>query len=347
MRASLVIAGHNEGALIHRTVESCAETAERLGCEILVADDASADGSIDKLQRDFPQVRVVRNRERQGVSATKDLGGRSALGDVLLFLDGHCKPEPRALEGLVAAVEEWNGDAVVTPSLAALDVENWQSRHDQVGHGYSVNLGSFDSGWIGLDAMQTVRGPKGGLYYKQPTMAGACVAMGRAVYETLWGFDVGMKFYGTEDIDFGVKAWLMGYPVLHTPELVVGHRFQTTFRNYSAPWEHTSANQLRMARKNLSDSAWSAWLARFHESRDNEWWILVWETFLLGCESLERERTYLLANREHDEFWHAAQFGLSWPQAENLATPPPLRFSRITDSPPSQPPSLPPAGPGS
>lgn len=345
MRASLVIASHNEGSLIHRTVQSCIEAAEGLDCEIVVADDASTDGSIDHLRREFEQVRVIANPVRQGVSATKDLAARTALGDVLLFLDGHCKPEAGALEGLVAAVEEWNGQAIVTPSVAMLDVERWESRRDLVGHGFSVNLGSLECGWLGLDSMQTCKGPRGGLYYKQPTLSGCCIAMSRALYETLWGFDVDMKYYGSEDVDFGVKSWLMGYPVLHAPDPVIGHRFQHTFEHYTAPSEHIHANQLRMARKNLSDETWSAWLSRFDESRESEWWIQVWETFLLGSNSLERERTYLLANRKHDEFWHAAEFGLTWPQTENLSAPPPLRFNKGTTLPPSPPPTLPPVLP--
>jgi GT2 family glycosyltransferase len=71
-----------------------------------------------------------------------------------------------------------------------------------------------------------------------------------------------MRVYGVEDIDFGLKAWLMGYPVLHDPEPVIGHRFRASFDNYSVPMEHILVNQLRMARKNFSDPVWDEWVQR-------------------------------------------------------------------------------------
>src|SRR3954463_12210663 len=53
MRASIVIAAHEEGDLLVKTVESCLETIDDLDCEIVVADDASADGSVEGLRRRF------------------------------------------------------------------------------------------------------------------------------------------------------------------------------------------------------------------------------------------------------------------------------------------------------
>ncbi len=345
MRASLVIASHNEGELLHKTVQSCIETIEDLDCEIVVADDASHDGSIEEFQRRFDSVRVVTHPERLGVSATKDLGARHARGDVLVFLDGHCKPERGAIAGLIEAVEDWDGEAVVTPSVAALDVARWECAANHFGHGYSVNLASCKVRWIGLDGMQALSGPSGRLYYKQPTMIGCTAAMGRNLYERLLGFDVGMRFYGSEDVDFGVKCWLMGYPVLHDPEPVIGHRFQANFKNYTVSAPHVEANKFRMARKSLGDEAWSAWIGRFDSERDSPWWQEIWAAFMEGKPSLEREREYLLAHRRNDEFWYAAEFGMDWPRSDTLWKAPPLIFAEGETQLPSSPLPSPPTDP--
>src|ERR1700733_7469339 len=89
MRASLIIAGHNEGARLARTVEACQASSNHLDCEIVVADDASTDGSVDELVCEHPQIRVYRHASRQGASPTKALGGQQARGQTLVFLDGH------------------------------------------------------------------------------------------------------------------------------------------------------------------------------------------------------------------------------------------------------------------
>jgi GT2 family glycosyltransferase len=344
MRASLVIAAHNEGDLLAKTIQSCLDTMAGLDCEIVVVDDASQDGSVEQLQRRFHHVRKVTSAARLGVAATKDSGARHARGDVLLFLDGHCKPEPGALGALIEAVEEWDGAAVVTPSVAALDVSRWESGMDLLGHGYSVNLASGAMSWLDLDQMQTLRGPRGGLYYQQPTMIGCCAAMGRELYQRVLGFDVGMRYYGVEDVDFGVKAWLMGFPVLHAPDPVIGHRFQTDFASYAVPAAHVDANMLRFARKTLGDAAWSSWIGRFDAERGSEWWQRTWAAYVEGKLSLERERKYLLAHRKNDEYWFAATFGQDWPRTgQALASPPaPLKPGGRTAKPsptPTPPPT--------
>jgi glycosyltransferase involved in cell wall biosynthesis len=47
MRASIIIASHNEGDLLANTIESCVETTAGMDYEIIVADDASSDGSAE------------------------------------------------------------------------------------------------------------------------------------------------------------------------------------------------------------------------------------------------------------------------------------------------------------
>jgi glycosyltransferase involved in cell wall biosynthesis len=47
MRASIVVAAHNEGVALQRTIQACLETAGRLDFELVVADDASTDGSVE------------------------------------------------------------------------------------------------------------------------------------------------------------------------------------------------------------------------------------------------------------------------------------------------------------
>ncbi|HEV3262474.1 MAG TPA: glycosyltransferase [Gemmataceae bacterium] len=310
MRATIAIASCNEGELLARTVHSCLETTAGLDCEVVVADDASEDGSAERLRRRFPGVRVVSHAERRGVSLTKDLAARCARGDVLVFLDAHCKPEAGAIASLVAGVEELGGDAVLTPGIAGLDVDRWQSDLDQVGHGYAIALESFDLWWVQLEDLGRYQRTR---FYAQPTFIGCCAAMSRKLYDHLWGFDTGMRCYGSEDVDFGVRAWLMGHAVLHDPGSVIGHRFREEFDDYKVPAEHLLANQLRMARKTFSDAVWFDWLQRFSQRQPAALWESAWRQYLEGCESVERERAYQLAHRVHDEFWYARTFGQSWP----------------------------------
>ena len=241
MRASIVIASHNEGFRLRRTVQSCAENIDGVDYEVVIADDASRDGSVDELLQHYPDVRVVKSRRRLGCSPTKDAAVRIARGDVLVFLDAHCNPEPGAIARLVNDVERLNGNAIVTPSVPELNVRRWQNSTSRIAFGLSLNLETLGGTWMALKKMAAYSDLPRPRLYVSPTFVGCCVAMSRKLYSKLWGFDADMRCWGSEDVDLGLKAWLMGFPVLHDPAAVIGHRFVTRFENYAVPTEHIAA----------------------------------------------------------------------------------------------------------
>ncbi len=309
MLSSLLIAAHNEGERLWRTVEWSMEATRKLRCEIIVADDKSEDSCVDEVRRRFPEVRVASHERRLGPSPTKDLAARLASGRVLVFLDGHCRPEPAAIEHLVRAVGKLKGNAIVTPRIVHLDCDRWENDKSWAGYGFQVKLHDFTCGWAPRVSMRWQRG-----LYESPTLVGCCFAMTRNLYEKLQGFDPQMSEWGVEDIDLGLKSWLMGHPVLNTPYATVGHRFRGAFDNYTVSHAAFVFNQLRMARKTFTEEVWNEWLERCRSREPEDVWHKAWEKFSAERESLERERDYLMAHRVHDEFWYAEHFGLDWPK---------------------------------
>jgi glycosyltransferase involved in cell wall biosynthesis len=342
MRTSIIIAAHNEGAALRRTVESCTETCAELDHEIIVVDDASTDDSVDSVEQSFPRVHIHRHQQRLGASPAKATGARQARGEILIFLDGHSKPEYGALPRLARHVESFKHSAVITPAVANLNVENWSNDLSQIGHGYSLDLLTFDCGWLSLDQMRKVAGARVQLY-ESPSLIGCALAVSRGLYERLWGFDPHMLYWGVEDLDFGLKCWLMGCRILHDPEVVVGHRFRSTFDNYEVPLEYPLMNQLRMARKNFSESVWADWLERSRQRNQGGLqghpeglWARAWHLFESRRASAEQERAHLHARRTRDEFWYAQRFGQSWPRLQTAAAGEGLRFF-LTASPSPRP----------
>jgi GT2 family glycosyltransferase len=307
MRASIVIASHNEGDLLWRTVRSCHESIRDLDYEVVVADDASTDGSLDVLRRRFPETRIVVHPGRRGCSAAKDTGARAACGEVLLFLDGHCKPEKWAVVRLVNDVEDSEGQAIFTPRVAALDCARWENSRRFVGFGYRISLLTFASAWISAKTMR-----RRGDYLESPSLVGCCVAISRTLYLKLRGFDPHMHEWGVEDVDLGLKAWLMGSAILNSPYAVIGHRFRDGFTNFTVATESVLANQIRSARKSFEEGTWREWLRRFR-ARHPRKWQAAWKLFESGRSTAEQERRYLLRARRYDETWYARRFGLRWP----------------------------------
>jgi GT2 family glycosyltransferase len=313
MRASIAISAHNEGELLLKTVQSCLETISDLDCEIVVADDASTDESIDRLKKAYPGVRVYSSPERRGCSATKDLAARSSQGDVLIFLDAHCKPTGDAINRLVEDVEDWNGEAIISPRTTGLNTVTWECGRRTSYIGYWLDLEWFHSGWTKQNELRSVTGREMRQFYEQAATPGCCLAVSRKLYDKLRGFDRDMLSWGMEDLDFGLKGWLMGHSLLVDPEAVIGHRFATGPLEYSVPMEHLLVNRLRVARKNFDDVAWADWCWRHRAYHRPEIWANAWRLFDLGRESVEVEREYLQQFRPFEVYQYAIEFGLSWP----------------------------------
>lgn len=347
-RVSIIIAAHNEGDRLTDTLATCLETAGDLDAEIIVADDASTDGSAEQARRRFPGVRFHRHERRLGASPAKAMGARQANGEVLVFLDGHTKPEPGAVPRLVRDVQDLRGEAIVTPAVADLDVAAWRIDPDVVGHGYGLDLLTLDTRWLSPDELHTV-GRRGTLY-ESPALIGCALAISRRLYEHLRGFDTDMRSWGVEDIDLGLKGWMLGHPIVHDAAAVIGHRFRTRFDNYPVPVDHFLANQMRMAFKHYTHGVFGEWLDRCrarHPQRLAEHpeglWARAWALFKEQRASADEERAFLMARRVRDEFDYADRFGLAWPQmlpwpatahAELAPSPRPSKGPGPTQQPP-------------
>lgn len=258
MRVSVILAVHNERDNLMRTLESLFETTQGLEMEVIVVDDGSKDDPLSVVTRKYPRLKTLSFPERQGPGPAKDYGARESRGDTLVFLDSHTKPERGAVRRLVEQVEELEGQAILVPRMPALDVARWENSRTQVGYGYTIDLKTFASKWVALGDLQPSR-QYGTHLYESPALIGCAFAISRRLYEKVWGQDPGMRGWGVEDLDLGLKCWLAGGAVLLDPTVAIGHRFQSEFATYQVFLPQVLANQLRMARKNLTESTWIAW----------------------------------------------------------------------------------------
>src|SRR5262249_59865918 len=88
-------AGEARGAC----VASLADDARR-GCEVIVVDNASSDGSLAAVRPGFPWVTVVETGANLGFAAGANQGAAHARGDVLVFLNPDARVLPDAVRTL-------------------------------------------------------------------------------------------------------------------------------------------------------------------------------------------------------------------------------------------------------
>lgn len=109
---AVIIVNFNSGTLLSQCLR-CLRAQTRRPERLIVVDNASHDGSADRLEHDYPEVELVRLDHNLGFAAANNLAARRA-GQVewLALLNPDAFPEPQWLERLLAA-------AVTCPDCAS------------------------------------------------------------------------------------------------------------------------------------------------------------------------------------------------------------------------------------
>jgi GT2 family glycosyltransferase len=118
---SIIIANYNGGAFLEECLESIYRHAPSFSFEIIVVDNASRDGSPDRVEKGYPEVRLIRNAENRGYARANNQGLRIARGNYLLLLNSDIVLRPKAFDETVAFLRQRPDVGVVSPKILNSD----------------------------------------------------------------------------------------------------------------------------------------------------------------------------------------------------------------------------------
>ncbi len=262
--ASVVIPNWN-GA---RHLPVCLEALRRQTyphLEILLVDNGSADGSLELLARDYPEVRVLALGRNLGLTGGNNAGFRAAQGQVLVSLNNDTEVAAGFVEALVAALLERPEAGMAAAKMLLFD------RRDVIhsaGDGYGVDGIPFNRGVWERDEGQ----------FDEPGWifggCGGAVAYRRAMLDQVGLFDESFFMY-CEDVDLNWRAQLAGWGCWYTPDAVVYHKLSATGGGPIASY-YTGRNTLWVVAKDVPGALlrrhWSCMLrAQWGIARDALW----------------------------------------------------------------------------
>ena len=103
---SVIIVSYNTRELLRECIESIlCEQGDGLAVEVIVVDNASADGSAAMVAERFPQVRLIANPDNRGFGAACNQGMEVARGRYALILNADIRAQPGALQRLVGFMD--------------------------------------------------------------------------------------------------------------------------------------------------------------------------------------------------------------------------------------------------
>ncbi len=228
---SIVIVTADSG---YAGVEQCIARAltSIASVEIIVADNASHDGSIERIAAQFaqiPQVRFVYNAKNIGFGPACNRAAEHANGDALLFLNPDCMVEPDTVSRLRKALD---GDARIG-LVGALQIDA-EGRVDAASRRRDpllcralmsvTGLARLASRWPALAGVDlpAIDAEQGSDVERVDVVSGALMLISRIAFARVHGFDEGY-FLHCEDIDLCRRVRDAGFDVVCADRVHVLH----------------------------------------------------------------------------------------------------------------------------
>lgn len=115
MKLSIVIPIYNEAETIDEIIRQVLAVDVGLERELVLVDDCSRDGSIDKLkalQQKHPDWKICFHKENRGKGAALRTGFAEASGDIVLIQDADLEYDPRDYPRLLGPMLDGHADVV-------------------------------------------------------------------------------------------------------------------------------------------------------------------------------------------------------------------------------------------
>lgn len=212
---SIVLVTWNSAKYLPRCL-TCLAAQSFTDFEIVIVDNGSSDGALEKLEETYPTLRFVIEKlgANQGFSVGNNLGAQLARGKWLALLNTDAFPEPDWLAQLIKATSE-------RPEFNFFASRQLQANNpallDGIGDAYHVSGLAWRDGY-------NQPAQNGGFSAKEVFSACAAAALYlREKFIEAGGFDTDYFSY-FEDVDLSFRLRLAGGRCLYVPTAVVHHQ---------------------------------------------------------------------------------------------------------------------------
>lgn len=117
MDLSIVITSYNTCDLLRDCLESIYKQTKNLKFEVIVVDNGSKDKSLIMISNNFPQIKVIKNKENFGFAKANNQGIKTAKGRWIMLLNSDTKVRSNAFGRLVNYADSNPKAGIIGPKL--------------------------------------------------------------------------------------------------------------------------------------------------------------------------------------------------------------------------------------
>ena len=223
---SIVIVGYNSLPELGQCLASVRDSVASLRSETVVVDNGSADGTVEFVEREHPEVRLVANGRNLGYSRAVNQGIAEATARYVLVLNPDIVVLPDALDRLVSFMDEHPDVGIAGAKLLNPDgslqyscrrfYTFWTLVLRRTPLGKLLEKGRTISNYLMLDFDHEES-------REVDWVIGACMIVRRTALADFGGMDERFFLY-FEDVDWCYRVWQSGWKVWYVADSVMRHR---------------------------------------------------------------------------------------------------------------------------
>lgn len=240
-RVSILIVTYNNASQIQRCLNAVA-AQDFSDFDVVVIDNASTDGTPDRITLPDSRFSLVRNADNTGFAAANNQAAAATHSEFIATLNPDAYPARDWLRCLIDAADAHPAAAFGSTQISDAD----PARYDGLGDTFWIG-GLY---WRGGYGHRVRRESPPGLSEVFAACAAAALYR-RADFEALGGFDEGFFCYG-EDVDLSFRLQMAGRPVLQVGAALVRHEgYASSARHSDFAAFHGSRNRVWVWLKNM------------------------------------------------------------------------------------------------
>ena len=245
MDVTVIIVNYKTPDYIINTIKSIKQMSEGFSYEIIVVDNASGDGSVEKIRKECPDILIIPSEQNLGTSKAYNNAMNKAKGEYVFLLNPDTKLLNNAIFEMLMYLRKHEDVAIVCGNLFDLDGNPTHSYHEEIFDLAYIKQSSSLFNML-LAKMKKKKWDKEFNYTNHPIEIGyACAAamlMRKEDIDKVGGFDESIFMYG-EEAALSFKLKKLGLKTISIPSPRIMHFEGGSFKDKDKATSKFSQNR--------------------------------------------------------------------------------------------------------
>lgn len=253
---SIIIVNWNTKDLLRDCLQSIYQNSPKGEFDVFVVDNASTDGSLSMIKKEFPQVELIENNKNLGFARANNQGIRESEGKYVLLLNSDTVVKKNSLNNLVDFMKNRDNVGVAGPRILKPN-GNVEESCGFFPSPWAVFLTKLNRKINFLGRFKSLKASHLALAEEKEVdwVAGACMLVRRKSFEKAGLLDEKIFMY-FEDVDWCCRIKKAGWKICFTPSAEIVHISGASVKKLKKPIKpEYRKNQYYIYQKHLNKAS--------------------------------------------------------------------------------------------